>query len=140
MDLHPITTFVRVHWLEVGGLFTLAVSLWIAFGPLRHRLPRVLTRFGKYSATLKLLTLSGLCWYTLYHFLTDDKPSAALNWMLGCLGLMLLGGAVFIFTRKPTHAPHRHDSLPAQAKPAQAKGPPVKPAAPARSSPSVSGQ
>ena len=85
-------------------------------------------------ATLKLLTLSGLCFFTLYRFLTDDKPSAAINWLVGCLALMLLGGAVFIFTRKPTHAPHRHD-----AKPAQAKGPPAKPAAPARSSPSVSG-
>ena len=135
MDLHPISTFVRLHWLEVGGLFTLAVSLWIAFGPLRHRLPRVLTRFGKYSAALKLLTLSGLCWYTLYHFLTDDKPSAALNWLLGCLGIMLLSGAVFILTRKQTRTPYAHP-----AEPAQAKGPPVKPAAPARSSPSVSGR
>lgn len=133
MDLQTITTFVRVHWLEVGGLFTLAVSLWIAFGPLRHRLPRVLTRLGRYSATLKLLTLSGLCFFTLYRFLTDDKPSAALNWLVGCLALMLLGGAAFIFTRKPTHAPHTHAQPPAQA-----KGPPVKPAAPARSSPTVS--
>ena len=134
MRIEDLTTFVRVHWLEVGGLFTLAASLWIAFGPLRHRLPRVLTRLGRYSATLKLLTLSGLCFFTLYRFLTDDKPSAAINWLVGCLALMLLGGAVFIFTRKPTHAPHRHD-----AKPAQPKGPPAKPAAPARSSPSVSG-
>lgn len=135
MDLHPLTTFVRAHWLEVGGLFTLMVSLWIAFGPLRHRLPRVLTRMGRYSATLKLLTLSGLCFFTLYRFLTDDKPSAALNWLVGCLALMLFGGAVYVFTRKHTHGPHKHD-----AKPAQAKGPPMKPAAPAHSSPSVSGR
>ncbi len=135
MDLHPLTTFVRVHWLEVGGLFTLAVSLWIAFGPLRHRMPRVLTRLGRYSATLKLLTLSGLCFFTLYRFLTDDKPSAALNWLLGCLAIMLLGGAVFVFTRKPTHLLHKPITPTARE-----KGPPTKPVVTARSSPSVSGQ
>ena len=129
MDFTPITKFVSTHWLEIGGLFTLGLSLWIAFGPLRHRLPKVLTRFGKYSATLKLLFLSGVCWFTLFRFLTDDIPSAALNWLLGCLGTMLLLGAVFVLTRKQApraHTPNTH--------PAQRQGPPAKPATPARSS------
>jgi hypothetical protein len=131
MDLTPLTSFIRVHWLEIGGLFTLGVSLWIAFGPLRHRLPRVLTRLGKYSATLKLLTLSGICWFTLYRFLSDDIPSAALNWLLGCLGVMLLAGAAFIITRKqaPARPVHQHRLTPVVRK----QGPPAKPTTPASS-------
>ncbi len=112
MDLHLVNTFFREHWLEIAGLFTLGLSLWVAFGPARHRLPRVLTRFGKYSATLKLLSLSGLCWFLLYKCLTDDEPSLALNWLLGSLGVVLLAGAAFVVTRKQEpakhHAPHPH--------------------------------
>ena len=82
---------------------TLGVSLWIAFGPLRHRLPKPLTRLGKYSAVLKLLFLSGVCWVTLFRFMSDDVPSAPINWMLGCLGTLLFCGAVFVITRKQAH-------------------------------------
>jgi len=102
MGLHEINRFIRHHWVEISGLFTLAVSLWIAFGPLRHRLPRVLTRLGKYSATLKLVFLSALCWIAFYKSITDDVPSAALNWLLGWLGGTLLAGALFVLTRKQT--------------------------------------
>jgi hypothetical protein len=131
MEFHPVTTFVRHHWFEIGGFFTLAVSLWIAFGPLRHRLPRVLTRLGKYSATLKLLVLSGLCWFTLYRFLRDDIPSAALNWMLGCLGTMLLAGAAFVLTRK--QSPPRHRAPDRLIPVVRKQGPPAKPTTPASS-------
>lgn len=123
MHLAPITTFLRLHWLESGGLLTLAASLWLAFGPLRHRLPRVLTRFGKYSATLKLLSLSALCFFTLHRFLTDEAPSAALNWLLACLGLMLLGSAGYVLTRKQA----RRDRP--RATPDHEKRPPATPTA-----------
>jgi hypothetical protein len=106
MDLTKANQFLHEHWLEIAGLFTLAVSLWIAFGPLRHRLPKVITRFGKYSATLKLVSLSGICWFLLYKGLVDDVPSAAINWLLGALGVILLVGAAFIVTRKQTQPVH----------------------------------
>jgi len=112
MDLHEFNAFLRRHWIEIAGLFTLAVSLWIAFGPLRHRLPRFLTRLGKYSATLKLLTLSAGCWFLLYaRFFRipgdvgddgppADEPSLILGVLLGILGVVLFAGAVFVVTRK----------------------------------------
>jgi hypothetical protein len=100
MDLQHLNQFAREHWLEISGLLTLGVSLWIAFGPFRHRLPKVLTRFGKYSATLKLLGLSAFCWILLYKSLVDDEPSMALDWLLGSLGICLLAGAAFVVTRK----------------------------------------
>lgn len=109
MDAQVILKFFHDHWLELLGLCTLGLSLWIAFGLLRHRLPKVITRFGKYSAALKLLGLSGVCWFGLYHALTDDEPSAAVNWLLGCLGLLLLVGALWVLTRPQTarhHGPH----------------------------------
>jgi hypothetical protein len=112
MALYRIVHLVVHYWLELGSLALLGLSLWIAFGPMRHRLPKLVTRFGKYSATLKLLTLSGLCWFGLYKCLTDNEPSAALNWLLGSLGVILLAGAAYVFTRKQgipvRHAP-RHD-------------------------------
>jgi hypothetical protein len=106
MDLTDVISFLRQHWLEISsGLCTLAVSLWIAFGPLRHRLPRFFSRIGKYSATLKLLSLSALCWFFFYRCLTDDVPSLAINWMLGFLGVALLAGAAFVVTRKQGEMP-----------------------------------
>ncbi len=129
MDFTPITKFVSAHWLEIGGILTLGFSLWIAFGPLRHYLPRFLIRLGKYSATLKLLFLSGVCWFTLYRFLTDDVPSTPANWLVGVLGIILLLAAIFVFTRKH-HVPAPADST----RPTKTQGPPAKPATPARSS------
>ncbi|HVU65380.1 MAG TPA: hypothetical protein VHC70_15470 [Phycisphaerales bacterium] len=108
MDFTDANSFLRQHWMEISGLFTLGVSLWIAFGPLRHRLPRLLTRLGKYSATLKLVLLSGGCWFLLYRCMTDDEPSLAINWMLAFLGIVLLAGAAFVVTRRqagPRSAP-----------------------------------
>ena len=133
MDFTPITKFVTAHWFEIGGLLTLGFSLWIAFGSLRHYLPRFMIRLGKYSATLKLLFLSGVCWFTLYRFLGDDIPSAAVNWLVGCLGVMLLLAAFFVFTRKHhVHAPA--GSAPGPTRAEKTQGPPAKPATPARSS------
>jgi hypothetical protein len=106
MDFTPLTKFVSAHWLEIGGICTLGFSLWIAFGPLRHRLPKPLTRLGKYSATLKLLFLSGVCWVALFRFLNDDIPSAPVNWMVGGLGVILLLAAAFVITRKQTKPAH----------------------------------
>lgn len=103
MSTDALLKFFLHHRLELGSLVLLGLSLWIAFGPMRHRLPRVITRFSKYSAALKLLTLSGLCWFGLYQCLTDDEPSAALNWLLGALGLILLFGAFRVFTFKHAH-------------------------------------
>jgi hypothetical protein len=125
--VREINHFLRHHWFEIAGLFTLAVSLWIAFGPLRHRLPRFLTRLGKYSATLKLLGLSTLCWIALYKSVTDDEPSLALNWLLGWLGGMLLAGALYVLTRKqvyrPPQAPPPPSRLPARlASPSRRRG------------------
>jgi hypothetical protein len=114
------------YWKEGLGLFTLVVSLWIAFGPLRHRLPKILTRFGKYSATLKLTVLSTLCWIGFYRNMTDEEPSLALNWVLAGLGMLLLAGALFVLTRKqaPVRA-SRAASVVTPAKGAGAKSKPV---------------
>lgn len=81
------------------SVFTLLVSFYIAFGPLRHRLPRFITRFAKYSAGLKLLALSGLCWFALYQNVHVDGPRS-LRWMLTALAIAFIGGAVFVLTRK----------------------------------------
>jgi hypothetical protein len=130
MDFHDPNSFLRQHWMEITGLFTLGVSLWIAFGPLRHRIPPFFTRLGKYSATLKLLSLSGLCWFFLYRCLTDDIPSLAINWMLGFLGSVLLAGAIFVVTRKqpvrhhPTN-PHASASSPPAPRPPASEKPPA---------------
>ena len=134
MDFHLVTKFITDHPWEIGGICTLGFSLWIAFGPLRHYLPRFLVRLGKYSATLKLLFLSGVCWFTLYRFLTDDIPSAAVNWLVGCLGVMYLHAAIFVFTRK--HHPHAAAGTTSATpvRPEKTQGPPAKPATPARSS------
>lgn len=134
MDFTLFNKFVSAHWFEIGGICTLGFSVWIAFGPLRHYLPRFLIRLGKYSATLKLLFLSGVCWFSLYRFLTDDIPSAAINWLVGCLGLVLLFAAIFVFTRKH-HVHPPADSASAERVLSEIKqGPPAKPATPARSS------
>ena len=111
MDFHDLKLFVQDRWLEVLlGALTLTIGLWIAFGPLRHRIPKFFTRLGKYSATFKLISLSGVCWFGLYKAATDSKPSMALNWLLGSLGVVLLAGAIWVVTRKqggPRHkAPH----------------------------------
>ncbi|MBY0261524.1 MAG: hypothetical protein K2Q20_04235, partial [Phycisphaerales bacterium] len=88
----------------VISAFTLGVSFWIAFGPLRHRLPRFITRFAKLSAVLKLLALAGLCIWGLVHNIRFDD-SLAMRWLLGVLTVVLLAGAAFVATRRPVPKP-----------------------------------
>lgn len=90
--------------------FTLGVSFWIAFGPLRHRLPRFITRFAKLSATLKLLGLAGICLWGLVHNIRSDD-ALAMRWLLSILALALLAGAAFVATRRPC-PPSSHPSAP----------------------------
>lgn len=125
MDLHHLNQFFHQHLIELSGLFTLAVSLWIAFGPLRHRLPRFLTRLGKFSATFKLVSLSGICWFLFYKNLTDDEPSLGMNWLLGTLGVILLCGAAWVVTRKQFHP--KHNRLPPAPHPPTAEQRPASP-------------
>jgi NAD/NADP transhydrogenase beta subunit len=84
--------------------FTLCLSFWVAFGPLRHRLPRFITRFAKYSAAFKLAALSALCWWAL-HMNIQAHGSYPIRWMLVMLGVSLLAGAGFVLTRKTMASP-----------------------------------
>jgi hypothetical protein len=87
------------HLFEYGGLVTLAVSLWIAFGPLRHRLPKILTRYAKISAALKLTGLSVVCWIACWHAWQEHASHAA-RWSMALAGVVLLAAAVFVLTRR----------------------------------------
>jgi hypothetical protein len=85
--------------VELGiGAGTLLLSLYVAFGPLRHRLPRVLTRFAKYSAAAKLTSLSLLSWFWFYRNAQHDGPRA-LGWALSLLGVSLLAAAYYVIRR-----------------------------------------
>src|SRR5205085_2063326 len=96
---------------------TLGGSLYLAFGPFRHRLPRILTRFAKISATLKLFSLSVLCGWGLWVNVHHDGPRA-IRWLLTLVGLALLGCAVFIATR-PVATPRRESRQSRRAREAQ---------------------
>ncbi len=86
--------------LEVGGgALTLGVSLWLAFGPLRSRLPKFVTRFAKFSVALKLTTVAGVCAWALRSNILHDG-SMAVNWGLVAAVLLLLSGAVWVLRRK----------------------------------------
>lgn len=87
-----------------GSAITLSVSLWVAFGPLRHRLPKFLTRLAKYSVALKLLTLSGLCWWGFYANWHGHPRPRALEWTLSVLGVGLIGGAIYVLQLKTAPA------------------------------------
>ena len=63
---------------------TLGVSAFVAFGPLRHRLPRVLTRFAKFSMSFKLGMLAIVTGVMLWHNVRDQGPSAG-RWVLTVL-------------------------------------------------------
>lgn len=98
----------------IGSAITLGVSLWVAFGPLRHRLPRFLTRLAKYSVALKLLTLSGLCWWGFFAN-REYHGYHALRWGLLVLAIGLIGGALYVLTLKPQQAPKRGTTPPPPA-------------------------
>lgn len=80
---------------------TLGVSLWVAFGPLRHRLPRVLTRLAKYSAAAKLVGVSAVCAWGLHDNL-HHHGSHAVRWALGTTAIITAAAAVWILMRKPS--------------------------------------
>lgn len=94
------------------GLATLALSLYVAFGPLRHRLPRILTRLGKWSATLKLMSLAALCGYGVYRNI-QHHGSFAMRWWLTGLGVILLGAAAYVVTRRSESRPSHGSAAPA---------------------------
>jgi len=100
----------------IGSAITLSVSLWIAFGPLRHRLPKFLTRLAKYSVALKLLMLSGLCWWGWYENRMHHGYKA-LRWTLFALALGLIGGALYVLSIKPKPPPVPPPRLLPPAKP-----------------------
>lgn len=71
--------------VHVGlALVTLAVSAFVAFGPLRHRLPRVLTRLARYSMAFKLGSLAVVGGVMLWHNVRDEGPWSA-RWVLSVL-------------------------------------------------------
>ena len=126
----------------VGSAITLGVSLWVAFGPLRHRLPKFLTRLAKYSVAFKLLMLSGLCWWGCYlnwphrppaRVLGGLRPFGALVWILGSLGIGLIGGAIYVLQLKTSPAPAQAPKALPPAAPEAAKPTPG-PAAAVKSS------
>ena len=83
--------------LIIGGT-TLVGGLFLAYGPLRHRLPRFITRFARYSAALKLLFVAVVAGIALYHSVHAEHR--ALHWIFFA-GVMLtaIGGAVFVLLR-----------------------------------------
>lgn len=91
------------HYEYIGGALTLAISLWVAFGPLRHRLPRFLTRFAKLSAVLKLSATAIICGYvgvqTIRH-----HGSAAVAWAALTMCVLLIIGAVYVVRWKSLDA------------------------------------
>jgi hypothetical protein len=90
------------------GACTLGVSLYLAFGPLRSRLPRVLTRFARLAAVLKLAALGIACAWWLRVNIRHDGPMA-IRWVLVIVGLSLIAAAAFVATR-PAAPAHRVES------------------------------
>lgn len=82
---------------------TLGVSAFVAFGPYRHRLPTVLTRFAKYSMAFKLAVLAAVTGAMLYHNLRDQGP-ASLRWVLGVLSVGFAASAVRVVFLKAGRA------------------------------------
>ena len=78
---------------------TLGVSAFVAFGPLRHRLPRVLTRLAKYSMAFKLGMLGTVCGVMLWHNVRDEGPMAG-RWVLTVLAVGFAAAAVRVLFLK----------------------------------------
>jgi hypothetical protein len=98
--------------IEIGGsAATLGVSLWLAFGPLRHRLPRFITRFARCSAALKLVASAGVCGWLLWQNVEHDG-SRALRWGLTVSGVVLVYLAVWVLRRGVRSGPTRPEDRP----------------------------
>lgn len=75
------------------AVVTLGVSAFVAFGPLRHRLPRFVTRFARYSMAFKLASLAAVSGYFLWHNVRDHGPMSG-RWALGMVAVLCVGAAV----------------------------------------------
>ncbi len=82
------------------AVVTLGVSALVAFGPLRHRLPRFMTRLARYSMALKLASLAVVSGYFLWQNVRDHGPMSG-RWGLGMVAVLCVGAAVRVLVAEP---------------------------------------
>ena len=82
------------------AVITLGVSAFVAFGPLRHRLPRFLTRLARFSMAFKLASLAAVSGYFLWHNVRDHGPVSG-RWALGAVMMLCVGAAVRVLLAEP---------------------------------------
>ena len=76
------------------AVVTLVVSAFVAFGPLRHRLPRFVTRLARFSMAFKLASLAAaVLGYFLWHNVRDHGPMSG-RWAIGMVAVLCVGAAV----------------------------------------------
>lgn len=82
----------------IGGA-VIAGSLFIAFGPFRHRIPRVFRVLAKYSVAAKLTVIAIICGAALAHNISNEgDPYSRVG--LTTVTLSLLAAAAYLITRK----------------------------------------
>ena len=87
--------------MHVGiAVVTLGVSAFVAFGPLRHRLPRFITRLARYSMALKLGTMAGFCGFLLWHNVRDHGPMSG-RWALTGVAVLLVAAGIRVLFIQP---------------------------------------
>jgi threonine/homoserine/homoserine lactone efflux protein len=84
----------------VIAVVTLGVSAFVAFGPLRHRLPRFITRLARYSMALKLCTMAGFCGFLLWHNVRDQGPMSG-RWALTGVAVLLVAAGIRVLFIQP---------------------------------------
>lgn len=100
---------------------TLGFSAFIAFGPYRHRLPKALTRFARFSMAFKLGVLAVLGASLLWHNITDGGPM----WLRVVLTIATAAFGVISLKLAWTAAHTLHADLRGKGRPAPTAGTPL---------------